>query len=44
MICPYCEQSMTRLSAKRIRASGQNILALACPSCKKVVGIVNKTD
>ena len=44
MICPYCEKSVMSLSTKQTTVSQQKVLILACPSCKKVIGTVNKTD
>ena len=41
MICPYCDRPISIPHGTRKTVRFTPILVLSCPSCSKVVGVVN---
>ena len=41
MKCPHCESEITSFEATYSSAQAETIVVVACPHCRKILGIVN---
>lgn len=41
MKCPHCESEITSFKSTYSSAQAETIVVVACPHCRKILGIVN---
>ena len=41
MKCPHCESEITSFKSTDSSAQAETIVVVACPHCRKILGIVN---